>query len=209
MVALIGALLVGAPLAGCQEEAPPAAPPPVAQVPDLRPQHSTPFVVFLDRELELPVLGEPVDPPVTVGSRPSPDTMWSDSPGVLSVAPDGRLLAHREGSARIVARNGGPPLDVRVRSSPSPLRAEPERPERNVEGALVVQPAHAAIRLGEIQGFQALTTAGPVPADWSSSNEQKVAHLQDHLFQGLEPGQAQVCARANGRRACTTVEVTP
>lgn len=181
----------------------------MAQDPSLRGQLSAPFVVFREQALVIPVIGEPVAAPVTVGSQPTPDTIWSDSPGVVSVTPDGRLLAHREGSARVSARNGGPPLEIQVRLSAAPRQAGRDRAGQTEEVSLRVHPNRSAIRLGEIQGFQALTTAGPVPAVWSSSNEQKIAHLQDHLFQGLEPGQAQVCARANGRRACTTVEVTP
>jgi hypothetical protein len=135
--------------------------------------------------------------------------MWSDSPGVISIEADGRLLPHRSGSARIMARSGGRSLEVRVSASSAASRVEVARSDRGPDVSLTVHPDRPALRLGEVRGFQALAASGPMPADWSSSNEQKVAHLQDHLFQGLEPGQAQVCARANGRRACTTVEVTP
>jgi len=103
--------------AGCQEPPPEAwaqgAPSP--QVAEVQRQLAIPFVVFASPALELARLGEPVDAPVTVGSRPSPEVMWSDAPGVVSVEADGRLVAHREGRARVSARNGGPSLEVVVR----------------------------------------------------------------------------------------------
>jgi len=103
-------------VAGCQETPPEAwaqgAPSP--QIAEVQRQLASPFVVFAKPALELARLGVPEDAPVTVGSRPSPEVMWSDAPGVVSVEPDGRLLAHREGQARITARNGGPSLGVVV-----------------------------------------------------------------------------------------------
>jgi hypothetical protein len=154
-------------------------------------------------------LEEPIDAPVLAGSRPSRETIWSDAPEIVSVGPDGRLLAHRAGRAQVTARVGGPALIVVVR----PRHVEPGTSmalaAASSPGLLSVKPARIRLKLGEIQAFEALTSAGPVASEWSTSNDQKVVHLQDHVFQGLELGTAMVCARAWHQRACSTVEVTP
>jgi hypothetical protein len=214
----VGLLVATAAAVGCnaptppQAWAPPATPDP--RIAEVQGQLARAFVVFSGAALEIDRVGEPVAAPVLVGSRPSPETMTSDAPDVVSVETDGRLLAHREGRASIRSASGGPSLAVTVRIASAgdkraAAAAEKSGGAGDVLGSLTLRPPKARLRLGEIQTFEALTPRGPVPGSWSTSNDRVVAHLQDHVFQGTEPGQAQVCARAAGRRACAAVEVTP
>ncbi len=216
-----GAVLALAALLGCdpgppQAWAPPATPDP--GIAGVRQQLDRPFVVFSRAELEIDRLGEPVLAPILVGSRPSPATMTSDTPEVVSVEADGRLLAHREGRAGLRSPSGGPVLTVTVRVASAATQGGASADQAGgananaagpPTGPLSLRPARAQVRLGQIQTFEALTPQGPVAVSWSSSDERVVAHLQDHLFQGTEPGLAQVCARTTGRRVCADVEVTP
>jgi hypothetical protein len=206
---LAALVLAGGLLGGCQEAPPDAlaqgAPSP--EVVRIQRELARPFVVFSSRTLEMERLEEPMVAPVLVGSRPSPQTLWSSDPDVVSIEQDGRLVAHRAGQAQISARNGGPALSVSVRTRHVENETAPTEhasPER-----LTVKPARVRLKLGDVQSFEALTPAGPVPGEWTTSNDRKVAHLQDHVFQGLEPGWAKVCARAGALRACSSVEVTP
>lgn len=173
------------------------------------------FVVFAQTSIEIDQLATPFAAPVTVGSRPSPSTMISDAPDVVSVEPDGRLLGHRAGHATIRASTGGPALQVSVRDPQASRAAEPQVPGAGARqeiaspGSMAVLPKNARVRLGQIVAFEAVTADGPAPATWASSNERTLAHLQDHVFQGTEPGAARVCARSAKQQACTAVEVTP
>lgn len=204
------ALVMGAAagLVACQEaaNAPATAPslPPAAT----RKAPARPFVVFAAKDLELSELGVPVEPPVAVGSRASSETVWSDTPDVVSVEPDGTLVAHQYGQARIISSSGGPQLEVRVRPA-VPAARNPAAAANIGAEPVTVMPDRATIRPGEVMAFQAHTPRGPVPATWASSDDRTVAHLQDQIFQGLNAGRAQVCARAMGRRACSSVEVIP
>jgi len=208
---LAAILLAGGLLGGCQEAPPDAlaqgAPSP--EVVKIQREFARPFVVFASRTLEMERLEEPMVAPVLVGSRPSPQTLWSNAPDIVSIEQDGRLVAHRPGQALVSARNGGPALSVVVRAQRADAEAASTPTELVSPGRLSVRPARVRLKLGEVQAFEALTPAGPVPGEWTTSNDQKVAHLQDHVFQGLELGSAQVCTRAGNQRACSSVEVTP
>lgn len=214
----VAAALAMVALLGCDPAAPQAWAPPATPDPTIaavREQLARPFVALSATEFEIDRLGEPVAAPVLVGSNPSPATLTSDTPEVVSVEADGRLLAHREGRAGLRSTSGGPALTVTVRIAselgPDANQAKATGRSRALiqEGALSLRPAKARVRLGQIQGFEVLTPRGPVAASWTSSNERIVAHLQDHVFQGTEPGSAQVCARTTGGRVCAAVEVTP
>lgn len=207
-------LLAVIALAGCEPALPSASAPPAApdpKVAELQRQLDRPFVVFSAARLEIDRLGEPVAAPITVGSRPTQETMASDAPDVVSVEADGRLLARREGRARIRSYTGGPELlvTVRVASVEERSGATTASGASLPVGPLSLRPAGARLRLGQIQAFEALTPRGPVAGSWSSSNDQVLAHLQDHLFQATALGRATVCASAAGGRSCAPVEVTP
>lgn len=72
------------------------------------------FVVFAQRVLRIETLGVPIEPPVTVGSLASATTMASDAPEVVTVTPDGRLLALKAGRTRVRGTGTGSVLEVEV-----------------------------------------------------------------------------------------------
>lgn len=124
------AFALAASLAACQAEAP--GTPPAAgdehqrRVEEVRAQLDRDFVVFRESELRIEQLEAPVPAPITVGSRPSPVTMASSAPEVVSVQPDGALVAHRAGSAVIQAAGTGSRLTVVV-LAPQPAPAVAQR----------------------------------------------------------------------------------
>lgn len=128
---MTSAVLLAILASACEPPAPPQtwAPPvtPAPQIAEVQQQLARPFVVFASAELEIDQIGEPVATPVQVGSRPSPATMASDAPDVVSVEVDGRLLARRAGRARLRAATGGPELVVTVRLASSDDRRSAAR----------------------------------------------------------------------------------
>ncbi len=237
-----------------------------------------PHVVFSQRSLVIARLGAPVAPPVSVPSRPSPETMSSDDPATVRIDASGTLVGLRPGRTTIRTLHGeGSSLEVEVRV-PRAIRVEPQRldlePERagtfaifdagsgerlpaeaaewasdaprraavmggrvqagsetgpasvsvrfgDAEGlalvlvgstprdSLSVSPARARLRAGEVRAFQAFSRAGPVGAQWTSSDTRVAAPLQAGLFHARSPGRVSICAAALGRRACSKVEVSP
>ncbi len=85
------------------------------------------FVVFTAPSVAMDRAGAPVAAPVTVGSRPSPATMTSDDPQVVTVEPNGALAAHREGTTFVRAAGSASVLKVVVHA-PRQVRAERPRP---------------------------------------------------------------------------------
>jgi hypothetical protein len=131
---LAGAVL----LAACGESPPPAGPTPEApseaqafldtRLAQARLELDREFVVFAIPAMVIDQLGIPVPPPVTVGSRPGPRTMTSDDPDMLSIGPDGSLVAHREGATRVRAVGSGSALSVVVRAqAPSRSALAPKK----------------------------------------------------------------------------------
>jgi len=109
-VALLMALVVGCGGGSEKRAGQPALPPP----PD--PKLDKPFVAFRQPSLVIDRLETPMPAPVTVGSQPSPVTMESDAPEVVSVDATGALVAHRAGSAKVrPIGTGGAALSVEVR----------------------------------------------------------------------------------------------
>ena len=211
---ILGLALASGAVLACDAPPPQAWAPPAVQdprVPALQQELARPFVVFSRAEMSIEQLDVSVDAPIQVGSRPSPATMVSSAPEVVSVQADGRLVAHREGAAHLRASTGGPELIVSVRlaSFAETKAGEAEKPGGRPVGGLSVRPTRAKLHLGDVQAFEALSPAGPIPVSWSTSSEVIVAHLQDHVFQGTAPGAARICATAAGGRACAVVEVTP
>ncbi len=237
-----------------------------------------PHVVFSQRSLVIARLGVPTVPPVSVPSRPSPETMRSDDPATVRVHESGTLVGLRPGRTTIRTLHGeGSSLEVEVRA-PRTIRVEPQRldlePERAgaldifdadsgerlppeaaqwvsdaprratviggrvqagsemgpasvsvrfgdaegralvlvrgaAGGSLSVNPARARLRAGEVRAFQAFNRSGPVSAEWTSSDRRVAAPLQAGLFHARSAGRANICATALGRRACSSVEVSP
>lgn len=136
--------------------------------------------------------------PATEDRLPAEDAEWtSDNPAVAAVR-QGRVDAgDSAGSATIRARYAGFEVRAEVVVSPSG------------DLGLVLNPSQLKMRPGEVRQFQASTRSGPVPAAWDSRNPAVLALVQDGLFQAKAPGRATICASAQGRRACSKVEVTP
>ena len=158
-----------------------------------------PFVVFRDRELLIDRLEVAVPAPVSVGSRPSADTMASDSPEVVSVDPSGALVAHRPGSTVIRSLHGeGSALAVRVEpprpGSPSRLGND-ARPSSTFR----IQPTKARLARGAVKLFEARSPTGPLVAEWRSKGPKVVGPLAGGLFEGRSPGKTSVCARVESR----------
>lgn len=75
--------------------------------------------------------------------------------------------------------------------------------------SLSVNPASVRLRVGEIRAFQAFSRAGPVGAEWTSTDSRVAVPLQAGLVHARLAGRVSICATAQGRRACSNVEVSP
>jgi hypothetical protein len=96
-----------------------------------------PHVVFSRRSLVIARLGVPTVPPVSVPSRPSPETMRSDDPATVRIDESGALVGLRPGRTTIRTLHGeGSSLEVEVRA-PQAIRVEPQR--------LVLEPERAGM----------------------------------------------------------------
>jgi hypothetical protein len=69
----------------------------------------TKTIIYVDQ------LETPVKPPLTVGSVANPSTLHSDAPDIVEVVQDGKLIAHRNGTAHI-RTSGGTVLTVEART---------------------------------------------------------------------------------------------
>jgi len=168
-----------------------------------------PFVVFRERELRIERLEAPVPAPVSVGSRPSPETMVSDSPEVVSIDASGALVAHRPGSAVLRSVHGeGSSLAVRVEPTREGTAKLPGNDGKR-PAAIRIQPAKARLSRGTVKLFEARSATGPLAAEWRSRRPEVVGPLAGGLFEGLSPGRTTVCARVESREVCADVEVIP
>jgi len=77
------------------------------------------FVVFAAAEFVIDRIGIPIGPPVTVGSLPSPTTMWSEAPEVVAVEPSGELRGLRNGTTTVRAIGTGSAIRVTVAEAES------------------------------------------------------------------------------------------
>jgi hypothetical protein len=84
----------------------------------------------------------------------------------------------------------------------------PQEP-RTLAGRFVISPTRPKARSGELLSFEARSRAGPLFAEWSTSDERVVAKLQENVFRAMERGEASVCATIANQRVCTRVGVTP
>jgi hypothetical protein len=128
------------------------------------------------------------------------------------VSSRGELVAHADGTARILSQSGeGSVLVVQVetRGRGRPSGAETEASSGRRSLPLEIRPAGARMRSGAVQAFQALSIEGGAPAEWRTSDERVLRAVGGGLFQAKAPGTARVCAEAEGRNTCVDVEVTP
>ncbi len=153
-----------------------------------------PFVGFRQASLVIDRLETPVAPPITAGSRPSPATMASDAPDVVTVLDDGSLVAHRNGRATIRAVRGGGPLAVEVLAA-SGLRAEPS--------ALRIAPGKSPLPV--LKAGDATIPASSVA--WFS-NAPGIAMVEDgRVRAGPSKGTATLTAVYGGEKVQVTVVV--
>ncbi len=156
-----------------------------------------PFVVFRQPELVIDQIEVPVPAPVTVGSRPSPATMSSDAPDVVSVGQDGRLVAHRSGRATIRALGAGSStLAVQVLAA----------------SAGVVEPPALTIPPGAEGSLKFLVAGGgeeapPAAVKWFTSDPEVALIERGRVRAGRKPGVTRVTAIYGGARAGATVTV--
>jgi len=144
-----------------------------------------PHVVFNSRSLVIARLGVPVAPPVSVPSRPSPETIQSEDPTVVRVDPSGTVIGLRAGRTRVRTLHGeGSSLEVEVRA-PRAIRLEPAR--------LELEPERAAVfTLLDAESGERLPPEG---AEWSSDAPRRASVLEGRVQAGSEPGPASVLVR--------------
>lgn len=153
-----------------------------------------PFVEFQQASITIDRFETPVEAPVTPGSSPSPATIASDIPDVVSIRDDGALVAHRNGRATIRALQGGGSLAVEVLAA-SGLRVEPST--LRVSTGFAALPA---IKSGD--------TAIPAGAVSWYSNAPEVAMVEDgRIRAGPTKGSAVLTAVYGGDRVQVTIVV--
>ncbi len=156
----------------------------------------TPFVLFSAESLVIDRLGAPVPVPVAVGSTPSPQTIASDAPDVVSVGPDGSLLGHRNGRATLTARGGlGSVLVVQVLAA-STVAISPRELELRAFD-------HAQLRLFAEDGGEEIPGAA---AQWFS-DAPGVTLVKAGRVEAFAPGRAVVTAVYGGVSAKAMVHV--
>ena len=153
-----------------------------------------PFVSFRLASLTIDRLETSVAPPVTPGSSPTPATLASDAPDVVSISADGALIAHRNGRATVRAVPGGEALAIEVLAA-SVVRAEP--PTLRVGPGMAALPA---LKSGE--------TAIPAGAVSWYSNAPDVAMVEDgRIRAGPAKGTAVLTAVYGAEKVQVTVVV--
>jgi hypothetical protein len=134
--------------------------------------------------------------PVAVGSRPSPATVASSDESVVSITPDGRALAHRNGTAVLSVRRGsGPVLTVLVRAVTS----------------IAVDPPTLALAPGNEARLRVLTETGdelPGSAVEWATDAPAALLLRGGLVKAFAPGTHTVRVRYGGAEATIPVTVT-
>jgi len=153
-----------------------------------------PIVEFCQASLTIDRLELPFAPPITPGSTPSPTTMASDAPDVVSIQADGGLVAHRNGHATIRALEGKGSLEVEVIAAAG-LRAEPL--------VLRVHPGIAALPM-----LKSGDATLPIGAAMWFSNTPDVAMVEDgRIRAGPARGTATLTAVYGGEKVQVTVVV--
>jgi hypothetical protein len=155
-----------------------------------------PFASFRERALIIDRLESPVPVPLTPGSTASSTTLVSDAPDVVTVAADGSLVAHRNGSVVVRSLPAGGALNVTVLEAKG-LRARPA----SVEAA----PGWAP--MPEIRSGEAILPAAAVT--WYS-DAPSVAMVEDgRVRTGPAMGVATLTAVYGGEQARVVVNVSP
>lgn len=151
------------------------------------------FVVFSSPRLVIDRLGIPVAAPVTVGSRPSPGTLASDTPEIVSIDASGALVAHRNGIATVRATGSDSVLQVEVRA---------------VE-AIRVDPEEVTLKAGERTRLRVFADAVELPAEairWGTSAPAIATVDRGEVRAGVA-GRAVVVARYGEQSANSRVLV--
>jgi uncharacterized protein YjdB len=145
---------------------------------------------------------------ITVYGEP---VAWRTSDEAVVRVADGRLEAGEPGTARVTASSGGQSnsVDVLVRSG----QPEPLAPDATV-ASVRVSPGVLSLSVGESAPLtvRALDAAGRTlpgrAASWSVADASVASVTQDGRVRALAPGNTDIVARIDGRRASVMVTVT-
>lgn len=160
------------------------------------PEATAPFVVFSATEFTIDRLGVPVPVPATVGSSPSPQTLASDAPEVVSVDATGSLVGHRSGRATVRTADGRSSLEVEVKAV----------------SAFAVVPARLGLRPGG-KGRLRLVAAGSgeelpgAAAQWASDAPEVALVFGGEVEASGRPGTSNVLVTYGGQSARAVVVV--
>lgn len=167
---------------------PPASPAAAANTPPQKRATPQAFAVFSKSDLYVAAFEEPVAAPLVPGSTANDSTLRASSPDVVSVNGDGRLVAHRAGTA--IIEGSGSKLTVHVLDlGGGLLRAR----------ALSMSP-------GETRSIE---TASGVPASelrWATSDPD-IAVVRDGVVEAAGPGTAKIIASLGDAQETATVTV--
>lgn len=153
-------------------------------------------VEFAQSGLVIDRLGQPVMLPVVVGSRPSPETIYSSDDNVVTVNDDGSVQAHRNGAVEIRTRGGkSRVLSVLVRSVSS----------------IRIVPVSSTTRPGEEVRLRVMAGAGedeipPQAVVWSTS-APGIGLIRDGVLRAWKPGSLRVRAQYGAAEAFADAEV--
>ena len=159
------------------------------------PTGRTEVVVFDRQDLAIDRWTKPVPPPVLPGSAPSPATMVSDAPGIVSVEENGDLVAHANGTTVVRSVGSGSTLRVRVAQTDS-LR--------------LVLPRHSLVE-GESTAAHALADGDMellgTSIRWSITAPDVALVSQAGVLTARAPGRATLIGQYGGQEARIPFEV--
>jgi hypothetical protein len=152
--------------------------------------------VFSKAEIVIIRLDVPVDVPVASGTVVSSGLLESDTPSVVSVDANEKLVAHLDGRALVRMRGSSAALIVRVAHTSSIRIAPPPR----------------ALHPGGIARVEVLGDGGPLPSPmlhWQVTHPEVAIISQDGEIEGRSPGKTDVVASYGDLEARAAVEVLP
>jgi len=160
-----------------------------------KPSATNTFVVFTERTLFIDHFESPTPIPITAGSSPSPQTMVSSEPQTVSIAPDGRLVGHRNGVSIVSSISDSKiAIQVEVRQV-GQLRLEP---------ALVLLSPQASLAIHVMSDESEVS---PSAVKWSTSSPSIAIPAGGFIRATGEMGKARVFAEYGGATAEGVVEV--
>jgi len=155
------------------------------------------FIVFRDREMVVDRLEVSTPLPVTVGSSPSAAKLRSSAADVVSLGPDGRIVAHRAGDA-VVSAVGDAAQFITIHVRPA--------------GRLVLVPSELDLEPRSTALVSLVDESGnPLPesaAQWFSE-DPRIASIENGRLEARSPGTVVIAARYGGQVARARILVAP